>query len=266
MSSALVDGGPADDPIMVSAVEFDVLWEQFDLGPMPLALRVPSPGKTHAERAELVRAAWDSLAERGVCLAADPDPRLVRFLRLLSRAEREIDGRLWLGKQSRVLAVASGEDAVLAVLADDQLTISAAEATGLPRYALSALPAAKPGPGHSVTLPSAHFEAAATEATSREAFPELLVEKGVRVEDATTLGEMIDTIVHQGQFGSAGRDKWGRRIRADRVVSFFDTAGGRYVQLRADSIEGEPWTTIAPADHRRMIHHLTELHDESPHP
>jgi hypothetical protein len=71
---------------------------------------------------------------------------------------------------------------------------------------------------------------------------------------------MIGDVVQQGQFGGAGRDKWGRRVRTPRVISFFDTEAGRYLQVRRDSGGGEAWTTISPADHRRLLHHLTELH------
>ncbi|MFD1051631.1 ESX secretion-associated protein EspG, partial [Kibdelosporangium lantanae] len=51
------------------------------------------------------------------------------------------------------------------------------------------------------------------------------------------------------------------RVRTPRVIIFFDTEAGRYLQVRRDS-GGEAWTTISPADHRRMLHHLTELHAE----
>jgi hypothetical protein len=48
------------------------------------------------------------------------------------------------------------------------------------------------------------------------------------------------------------------------VISFFDTADGRYLQLRRAEDQTEPWTTISPADHRRMLQHLTALHEEPP--
>ncbi|MER7078755.1 ESX secretion-associated protein EspG, partial [Saccharopolyspora kobensis] len=55
------------------------------------------------------------------------------------------------------------------------------------------------------------------------------------------------------------RDRFGRRVRADRVVGFFDTAHGRYAQLRRESPSGDVWSTIAPADARRLNGHLEEL-------
>ena len=76
---------------------------------------------------------------------------------------------------------------------------------------------------------------------------------------------MIGDLVNRGQYGSAVRDRWGRRVRASRVISFFDTAEGRYLQVRRTSDDTEPWTTISPANPRRLLQHLTELH-EAPHP
>jgi hypothetical protein len=84
----------------------------------------------------------------------------------------------------------------------------------------------------------------------------------VRTSDAEQLAEMIGDVINQGQFGSAVRDRWGRRVRAGRVISFFDTKDGRYLQIRRESESGDAWTTISPADGRRMLQHLTTLHVE----
>ena len=84
---------------------------------------------------------------------------------------------------------------------------------------------------------------------------------GVALEEQE-LAEMIGDVIRQGQFGTATRDKWGRRVRAPRVISFFDTKDGRYLQIRRESEGGEAWTTISPADGRRMLQHLTTLHEE----
>jgi EspG family len=253
----------AEDPITISALEFDVVWEHQCLDAMPLVLRVPSPGRTDKERARLVEQAWSSLAARGLGRKVDLDPRFDRLMRLLNRPDREIDGRLWIGSSVRVLAAATGDEAVLATLSGSTLTLRPADATGLPRFALSVLPAAPAGPGHSLTLRTADFEAAAKEAMDRKGFETALLARGVRPSDAAELAAMIGDVVHQGQFGSAVRDRWRRRVRAPRVISFFDTADGRYLQLRRAAGDTEPWTTISPADHRRMLQHLTALHTDA---
>jgi len=253
------------DPVTISALEFDVLWEHLGMEypTMPLVLKVPSPGRTDDERAAIVRRVWTGLEQRGLGGPVSVNPTLARLLPLLQRPDRELDGRLWLGGDVRVLAAASGADAVLAILADGSLTLYGADATGLPRFALSMLPAAPAGPGRSITLPTADFEAAAKEATKQAELSPALRSRGVRGDDADTLADMIGDMVARGQYGAAARDRWGRRVRTPRVISFFDTAAGRYLQVRREQDGAEPWTTISPADSRRMRQHLTELYEES---
>lgn len=258
-------GGVDTDPVEISTLEFDVLWEHYHgVAQMPLVLRVPSPGRTDEERKRIVRGVWDGLTGRGLGSPVDADPRLTHLLSLLRRPDREIDGRLWLGGEVRLLAAATGDEAVLAVLANGRLTLRPADATGLPRFALSVLPPAAAGPGQSITLPTADFEAAAKEARKQEELAVALRNRGVRASYAQTLAEMIGDIVNRGQYGSAHRDRWGRRVRTPRVISFFDTEAGRYLQVRRESEDTEPWTTISPAAPRRLLQHLTELHEEHP--
>lgn len=248
------------EPVTISALEYDVLTEHFQLDPMPLVLKVPSPGRTDDERAALVDQAWAGLENADV-------QRLEHQLGILRRSEREIDGRVWVGRPLRLLAAAVGDEAVLAVLDGDHLTLHDADATGLPRHALSVLPQTGAGPGRSVTLRTADFEAAAREATGQAELATALRDRGVH--DATQLADMIGDIVNRGQFGSAVRDRWSRRVRAGRVISFFDTKQGRYLQVRRDSgndsgnnTDTEAWSTISPADPRRLLQLLTELHEE----
>jgi hypothetical protein len=240
-----------------------VLWEHhYGVDQMPLVLKVPSPGRTDVERARIVRSVWDGLARRGLGTPVDPHPVLARLLQLLRRPDREVDGRLWVGGELRVLVAATGDDAVLATLSRGRLRLRPADATGLPRFALSVLPPVPAGPGQSITLPTADFTAAAQETHKQEEFAIALRDRGIRDTDATALADMIGDIVNRGQYGSAARDRWGRRVRATRVISFFDTAAGRYLQVRRTEEGSAPWTTISPADPRRLLQHLTELNEE----
>lgn len=260
----MIVGAVETDPVEISALEFDVLWEHHHgEDQIPLVLKVPSPGKTDDERARIVASVWDGLSRRGLGSPVDPHPGLTYLLDLLRRPDREIDGRLWVGGEVRVLAAATGDAAVLATLSAGRLSLRAADASGLPRFALSPLPVAPAGPGQSITLPTDDFLAAAQEATKQEDLAAALSSRGVRDTDAKALSEMIGDIVNRGQYGTAARDKWGRRVRANRVISFFDTADGRYLQvIRRTENTATPWTTISPANPRRMLQHLTDLHEE----
>ncbi|GAA4431530.1 ESX secretion-associated protein EspG [Actinokineospora soli] len=254
-------GAVEADPITLSALEFDVLWEHIAPGPMPLIIKVPSPGKTYEERAAIEDRVWSGLAARGV---ERDDPDLVDLLRLLARPDREVDGRLWAGRGIRLLACAVEDNGALAVLTDTgSLTLRRISALGLPAAAVGELPPAPAGPGRSVTLRTADFESAAQGDGTVRGFEGALLAHGIRPDDATTLAEMISDVRNTGNFGVATRDPLGRRLRADRVVSFFDTDAGRYVQTRRPAPNGDLWTTISPADTRKLTHHVDELLQEA---
>jgi hypothetical protein len=251
-----------DQPLTISALEFDVLWEHLGLEDMPVVLRVDSPGGTHSERDRLVQAAWRSLEGKGYGRPVDLDPRLARMLRVLERPDAEVDARLWLDAPVRVLVAIAGDYGVHATLAENRLTLREASLSGPAREVLTALPEKPAGPGESVTLRSAQFEEAAGAATSPAQFAAALGNAGVRRADVESLRKMIDDTGFQGQFGAAARDKWGARVRADHVVSFFDTEAGRYVQIRKPSAGGDDWTTIGPVDPRRMHQHVSSMFDD----
>ncbi|MFI0469059.1 ESX secretion-associated protein EspG [Saccharopolyspora sp. 5N102] len=248
--------------LTLSALEFDVLTEHLELDTMPLVLKVPSPGRTHTERAKLVESAWRSLGARDLGRPTELDPELEWMLRLLARPGREVDGRIWMGRSVRVLAAsdAETEGAALVVKDQDALSLRAAAATGLPREAVSVLPTLPPGPGRSVSVPSSDLDGAAEEAGDNiERLQNALQRRGIRPDDAETLMSMVAGVEARGQFGTAARDRYGRRIRADHVIGFFDTAHGRYAQLRRESPSGDVWSTVAPVDTRRLIGHVEEL-------
>src|SRR5256885_10277247 len=134
---------------------------------------------------------------------------------------------------------------------------------GLAAAAVGLLPPRDAGPGQSVSLRSEDFEAAANASGgTRQGFHAALLSRGIRGGDADALSRMINDVRGTGNFGAAARDRLGRRQRADRVVSFFDTDEGRYVQIRRPSQDGSLWTTISPADARKLTQHVEQLLDE----
>jgi hypothetical protein len=260
VTSTFSIGDRETEPITLSALEFDVLWEHLRLGALPLVVKVPSPGKTLEERALLEERAWAGLEGRGLGRPVELNPDIEDILSALAKPDREVDARAYAGRHVRVLAAATGEQAGVAELCDGEIRLRRASATALPSAALAALPALAAGPGQSVTLRTADFEAAARGAVgTREGFHKSLLEQGIRADDASALAEMIKDVAGTGNFGAAARDKFGRRRRADRVVSFFDTEDGRYVQIRRPSPDGTQWTTISPADPRNLTHYVGEV-------
>jgi hypothetical protein len=251
------------EPISLSALEFDVLWEHLRLGSMPLVVKVPSPGKTYEERAALEQQAWSDLEGRGLGRPVAVHPEIEHLLTILARPDREVDARAFVDGSVRLVAVATGVNAALAVLSDDRLTLRRTSVSSLAGAAVGMLPVKPAGPGQSVSLRSDDFEAAANGAGgTQQGFHSALLSRGVRSDDAVALTTMINDVDGTGNFGAAARDRLGRRLRADRVVSFFDTEAGRYVQVRRTSSDGNLWTTISPADHRKLVQHVEQMLDE----
>ncbi len=250
---------PVGEPITISPVEFDVLWEHLRLAEMPLVLKVPSPGRTYTERRQLVAEVWQALERRGLGQRLEVDPRLERMLRLMDSADREIDGRFGATRGVRLLVAATGDAAVFAVLSKRGLVLSEVPVTGLAREALSVLPVVGPGPGESVTVRSANLDTAAANASTPEEFELELCRQNLRVRDASILRTMVTGVRRQGQFGASARNRWGHRRRAPHVVGFFDTDGGRYLQMRVKAEDGQTWSTISPADNRLLIQQLSDL-------
>lgn len=253
---------PTQQPVSLtlSALEFDVLWEHLGFDHMPLVLKVPSPGKTYAERAVIVNRTWSSLTSKGLATGpAQPIAELVNLLSPLDRPEREVDARLTLDREVRALGAARARRGVLATLVGEQVTLKAANAEALPSEVLALLPPRQAGQGRLVNVPSSELEAAAVEAQTSAQLADELIRRGVNSSDAQTLARMADGAGHRGQFGVAAREQGGERHRANRVIGFFDTPQGRYLQFqRANPGESE-WSTIAPADHQLLVRQLTEL-------
>src|SRR5262249_3655803 len=149
--------------------------------------------------------------------------------------------------------------AVFAVLSKRGLLLSEAPVTGLPNQALSVLPVVSAGPGESITIRSSTLDAAASTSMSPDDFELALCRHDVRIRDAGVLRTMVTGVRRQGQFGASATNRWGHRRRAPHVVGFFDTAGGRYLQLRAAGEDGQMWSTISPADNRLLVAQLTDL-------
>lgn len=263
MTSTFSIGDRETEPITLSALEFDVLWEHLRLGQLPLVVKVPSPGRSFEERELLEQQAWSALESRGLGRPVELHPDIESILTLIAKPDREVDVRAYSGRNVRALAASVGEAAAVAELSDGQIVLRHASPTGLAGAALGSLTSCPAGQGQSVTLRTTDFEAAANAGGgSQEGFLNALLAQGIRKDDATALAEMIKDVAGMGNFGAAARDKLGRRRRAERVVSFFDTEDGRYVQIRRPSPDGTMWTTISPTDARKLIHHVEEMLDE----
>jgi hypothetical protein len=247
--------------IVLSKLEFDVLWESEQLPPKHEALTVPSPGRTHTERRQLVAQAFAALEERGLAKRDRAAPDLVDQLNLLAHHQLSIDSWVWTDHRISSLAVVSGRSALLAAVDGPDVWLIPARETSLAEAAVSIAGDVVAGPGVSVSVPTDVLTAADAEARgdARE-FAAALARRGVA--NAKTMAAMVSDMNVRGQFGVTRMQRDQRMLRADRVVAFHDTPRGRYVHLAKPNSDGRTWSTVTPADSRRIASCVHELMTE----
>lgn len=235
---------------ILTAVEFDVLWEWLGLGATPVVLRLDSPGRTHAERRRIVATGWHGLRLRGLADVSGPDPEIVRLMHLLAMPTHQVELRMRLGRELRVVAAGRPGGTALAVRQD--ATIALSSASSPVSAALEALPPAATGAGRVITLPSADLEAATAEQGAGHPRAETLVARGLDEEDAVQVEAMLRGTVRRGQLSVLATDRWGVLHRLRRVIGLLDTQHGRYLMQRDPAADGVDWTTLAPTDPARL--------------
>lgn len=249
--------------IVLSKLEFDVLWESEKLPPRHEALTVPSPGRTHTERRQLVAQAFADLEKRGLAKRDRAVPELADQLNLLGHPQLAIDSWVWTDHRISSLAVVAGHSALLAAIDGPEVWLIPARATSIAEAAVSIAGDVVAGPGRSVSVPTDVMTAADAAARGNAtAFATALTNKGVSSVDAKRVAEMVRDMNVRGQFGVTRVQRDQRMRRADRVVAFHDTPHGRYVHLAKSNHGGRVWSTITPADSRRIATCVQELMTE----
>jgi EspG family len=249
--------------VVLSALEFDVLWESERFPRRHVALDVPSPGRTHTERSQLAERAWASLGRRGLAENRRATPELVDQLALLASPVRSVDAWIWTERQISALAVASGRHALLGVLDGEEVWLIPARDSALAEAAVSVCGSTGAGAGRSVRVPTELLrEADAKAAGDAERLVLCLERQGVVLNQAQQLAGMLDGMSLRGQFGAERVERDRRVRRAGRVVAFHDTPHGRYLHLVQPSSDGRLWSTIAPTDNQRLASCVWELLEE----
>jgi hypothetical protein len=246
--------------LVLSALEFDVLWESFELPRRHVALDVPSEGTTRSERRELIESAWTSLAERRLARNRRVSGEVADMLHLLARPQSAVDVWVWAEREIRGRAVSVRSQAVLAVVDNGEVWLIPATEDGLPEAAVSVAGDLGPGIGQTVSIPySALREADAAAKGDPKAMVTALEDRGVVLFQAQELSGMLLGQEARGQFGAERTGRDGVVHRANRVVAFFDTDAGRYLfQVQTDR-DGREWATVTPADNTLLATRIREL-------
>lgn len=250
--------------LVLSALEFEVLWESLELPRRHVALDVPSEGTTRTERAELVESAWASLTERRLARNRRLSGEVADMLHLLARPQFGIDVWVWAEREIRGRAVSVRSQAVLAVVDNGEVWLIPATEDALPEAAVSVAGDLGPGIGQTVSIPySVLREADAAAKGDPKALVTALEDRGVVLFQAQELSGMLLGQEARGQFGAERTSRDGMVHRAGRVVAFFDTDSGRYLFQVVSDREGREWATVTPADNALLATRIRELMAEA---
>ncbi len=239
-------------PRLLSAVEFDVVWDRLGLGPTPVVLQLASPGRTHAARRRLVADTWAALRVRGLVGPRGPDPALGGLLRLLAAPARQVEVRAWGRLRIRAVAADRDEEGVLARRRGDDVAVG--PCASLPSAVVGLLPPAPPGPGRAAAVPTAALTAALARPSGAGLRADL-VARGVAPDEAGAIAWMLHGLDGRAQLGALATDRWGTVRRSAEVLEVLDGPRGRYLVTRT----ADGWTTVAPTDARRLRHRVAEL-------
>ncbi|MFC6088524.1 ESX secretion-associated protein EspG [Saccharothrix lopnurensis] len=236
--------------VVLTHLEFDLLWEDLGTGEPPYPLEVPSHGETQDERDALGGEVLRTLTEAGLADGEEVSPELEDLFGRLAHGSTSVDALVFRPTPWRVLATARGPRGVLAVLNDHEVALE--PVTDLTAAVTRVIGDAPAGPGEPVSLPRPAFSAAmdAYARSGHAGMERALAQARVTGRATRAITTLVDSPrTASGQLavtGPAGRSP---------VLSWTDTAAGRY----AMSTDDTGWVRVTPADTAWLARHLTTL-------
>jgi hypothetical protein len=212
----------------------------------------------------LFESGWATLERLGLSRGRNVHPDLGRSLRLIAEAGTEFYAYFNHGdEEARTALVAvSGEEAIRVVLTPDKhFVLEPVRPEDAPQALVAVLPEAGPGKGPLISLPA---DALKPKPRHQREEPDGFLQQN---RYATTPQEqqvqalkklLAEPRLGGGQLYAARRDRFGKKVRCPKPLTFFDTAGGRYLQYQVSS-NGLPWNTVQPADFSAMTSRLGML-------
>jgi hypothetical protein len=246
--------GRTGTPLVLSEVEFDVVWRGLGLGAPPVVLHLASPGRTHTQRRHIEARVWAALRERG--LTVTPSSALGQLVGPLAAPSPRLEVRAWGAAPCRAVVAGHSDGGVLARRVDGAVVLQpcrsvAAAATGL-------LAGGRAGPGRAAAVPDAALEGA-LRSPSRAGLRADLVARGADATEAGLVARMLQAVGGRAQIGVAVPDRWGVVRRSPGFLEVLDGRAGRYLLTRSLAGDGTCWATVAPLDDRRLHQRVAAL-------
>ncbi|MEU7785003.1 MULTISPECIES: ESX secretion-associated protein EspG [unclassified Amycolatopsis] len=245
--------------IRVSASAFDILWTDLghDRPPEPLSVR--SVGGTEEERAEVRKAVYDNLAERGLYDGSALEPALTERLALLASAEVFVACEAMVDMTAeapfRAVTAVRGRRGVLATQPEQTIALAAIRDAELCTAIIDVLPELTAGPGYGVSLPASSLAGSVED-------PVFSSRGAASAASSAQLREVLAIqarpVYSAGSFSVSRRGPSGRVARVGGL-SWFDTDVGAYCATKTPGRGGQDWVNVTPVDSTRLAARVASL-------
>jgi EspG family len=248
--------------VRLSAVEMDACWEMLRLGDTPLTLTLPSPGRSYAERDQILAEVLTQLQYRGLGTRSGPNDLVARPLRLLARPDYQVDLRLGGDPYGEIIGIGAvaGEQAVVVFRRDELIRIMPVRPAQVVAALLGVVGQIRPGAGRPVNIPADIYDDARRATTDNNLWTmaDELVARDVPRLDASSWVRMCTGVRAFGQLGSAFWPEGVQRF-GPWVIGFHRAESGHFLQLRRPGVAGGCTVTVCPVEASRLYHLVTEL-------
>lgn len=251
--------------VTLTPQQYDIVWDDLDLGEQPYPVAGRKHGRTVEERALLRNRVYGELTARRLADGPRLDPELADALSLMARARQSLD-MIWLPERDaramrNVLAVSAGDSGLLAERTDEGLRLRAVRGPAVVAALLDLLPAVPAAPGRSITVPT---EALTPQPDEQQ--EDSIYQTG-RPSGSTTTQQLrsLESLfarprLRGGQIVANVLDRHGRRTRS-RPLEWFDTEDGRCMAQTGAGADGRQHLLVAPADNARIANRVRDMMD-----
>lgn len=246
----------------LSFAAVDILSEGLRVNCRVYPFKVPSFGEFVEDRVRIAGAIRDDLISRGLADHRQLAPEVVDAIRLLSdyQVAVAVMGDVEGGRKIFARGAATARRGMVVTQEDQILKFEVIRPEALARSVVALLPAAKAGPGQSVTItkPVAHHRARRPDDEGFGLRQPVAAPRSSSTAQIRGAEEMLRRKrLGSGHFAVTGRDRHGKTREAPGL-GWIDTDAGRYL-VQAHIDENTMGGTYFPADGARLTHQLNEL-------
>ncbi|MGH3859198.1 ESX secretion-associated protein EspG [Actinokineospora sp.] len=237
----------------LSFTAIDILSQGLGVNTRVFPFQIPSVGREIADRIRIAGAVRDDMTRRGLVRRGDLEPEVEHSLRLLADPEIAV---AVLGTTNRgalhARASLAGRDGVIVVRDNQILRFTLVRAEAVITSVVALLPAARPGPGQSVSITR---PAVVPPPDSDGGF-----QSAVRPPRSSSDAQlrMAGDILRRPRLGDGYFVVSKGKQRAPGL-SWLDTDAGRYLGLARTDDRGDTHVTYFPGDGARIAHNLGDL-------